>query len=125
MHGFNTHTQTHTLCRGYPDPVLSALRQLDPDKINYDLAVAAVEWVVGHGEEGAILIFMPGLMEIRWAHVGQAFFCFGASARALPKAVALDTNEGPNTFPAPFPMRPLQPHAGGAAGQPLRAPSHT
>ncbi len=79
--------------------MLSALRQLDPDKINYELAVAAVEWVVGHGEEGAILIFMPGLMEIRWG-AGLDRPCSGFGASSADRPCSLFVGLFPDVRPA-------------------------
>jgi hypothetical protein len=46
--------------RGYADNTVRALRALDPEKINYELAAAVLEWVATRGIEGAILVFMPG-----------------------------------------------------------------
>eukprot|EP00798_Chlamydomonas_sp_ICE-L_P028045 gene28045-31147_t len=50
--------------RGYGEKTVSAIKLLDPEKLNYDLMVATIRWIITNGEEGAILVFMPGLMEI-------------------------------------------------------------
>ncbi|XP_055878290.1 putative ATP-dependent RNA helicase DHX57 [Biomphalaria glabrata] len=49
---------------------LSTLASMDMDKINFDLLVQLLEWIVTHDhkdipKEGAILVFLPGLQEIQ------------------------------------------------------------
>ena len=53
----------------YPEGVLHALRNLDEEKINYELAVELLEKIVQTtAHDGAILVFMPGLAEIQRLH---------------------------------------------------------
>jgi len=53
----------------YPEGVLHALRNLDEEKINYELAVELLEKIVQTTpQDGAILVFMPGLAEIQKLH---------------------------------------------------------
>ncbi|KAK9844162.1 hypothetical protein WJX81_006552 [Elliptochloris bilobata] len=49
---------------GYGEPMLRAMRALDPEKLNYELAAAALRWVAAQRDGGAVLVFMSGLMEI-------------------------------------------------------------
>jgi hypothetical protein len=44
------------------------MRSLDPDKVNYDLALSALSWILDQPGGGAVLVFMPGLMEITKMH---------------------------------------------------------
>jgi ATP-dependent RNA helicase DHX57 len=50
--------------KGYPDSVLQVMKKLDPEKINNDLIVKSLAGISQVGEAGAILVFLPGLMEI-------------------------------------------------------------
>ena len=50
--------------KGYPDSVLTVMKRLDPEKINNDLIVKSLAGISQLGEAGAILVFLPGLMEI-------------------------------------------------------------
>jgi ATP-dependent RNA helicase DHX57 len=53
----------------YPEGVLHALRNLDEEKINYELCVELLEKIVQTTpQNGAILVFMPGLAEIQKTH---------------------------------------------------------
>ena len=54
--------------RGYLQPVCDTLRVLDQNVINYELATKLVTHVCTDMEPGAILIFMPGLVEISKLH---------------------------------------------------------
>ena len=48
---------------------MHALRNLDEEKINYELAVELLEKIVQTtAQDGAILVFMPGLAEIQRLH---------------------------------------------------------
>ncbi len=38
------------------------MRALDPEKLNYELAAAALRWVASQGAPGAVLVFMPGAL---------------------------------------------------------------
>ena len=40
------------------------MKKLDPEKINNDLIVKSLAGISQLGEAGAILVFLPGLMEI-------------------------------------------------------------
>ena len=65
----------------YPEGVLHALRNLDEEKINYELAVELLEKIVETTpQDGAILVFMPGLAEIQKLHESCA------ASRVLHKA---------------------------------------
>lgn len=48
----------------YDSKVLSSLAIVDESIINYELIAALLEHIVLNGEEGGILVFMPGMMEI-------------------------------------------------------------
>eukprot|EP00873_Tetraselmis_striata_P014025 jgi/Tetstr1/434289/TSEL_023396.t1 len=56
------------LQQGYSANTVATLRRMDPDKINYELLTAVVAWICKSGGPGAVLIFMPGLMEITALH---------------------------------------------------------
>ena len=53
---------------GFSREVVETLLNLDLDKINYDLMEKVLEKICLSGEEGAVLVFMPGLMEIQKVH---------------------------------------------------------
>ena len=52
----------------YSQETCRELAKLDPEKINYDLMTALISWICSNGKPGAVLIFMPGLMEITKLH---------------------------------------------------------
>ncbi|KAK3236954.1 hypothetical protein CYMTET_52935, partial [Cymbomonas tetramitiformis] len=54
--------------RGYAPETVKTLLMVDQEKINYELVEATLQQIVLKGEEGAILVFMPGLMEITKVH---------------------------------------------------------
>jgi len=54
--------------RGYTKEAISALLTLDQEKINYELMETLIAHICNKGEEGAILVFLPGLMEIAKLH---------------------------------------------------------
>ena len=55
--------------RGYPRHVADCVRDTDPDAINYELLEALLErLVVDQADDGAVLVFLPGLMEISTLH---------------------------------------------------------
>lgn len=59
-------------------------------QVNYDLLVATLEWISSHGEAGAILVFMPGLMEIsRLAEAAAASPTLRAATRGGATLVPL------------------------------------
>ncbi|XP_046351215.2 putative ATP-dependent RNA helicase DHX57 [Haliotis rufescens] len=53
----------------YHKSTIKAMAIMDMEKINFDLIVAILEWIVGgkheYRKDGAILIFMPGFAEIQ------------------------------------------------------------
>ena len=38
------------------------MRALDPEKLNYELAVVALRWIAAQSNGGAVLVFMPGVL---------------------------------------------------------------
>jgi HrpA-like RNA helicase len=48
----------------YSKSTINALSMLNEDVINYELVASLLEHIVMNEDEGAILVFMPGLMEI-------------------------------------------------------------
>jgi ATP-dependent RNA helicase DHX57 len=50
---------------GFKKQTVEALLRVDQEKINYDLVEKVLQKICLDGEEGAILVFMPGLMEIK------------------------------------------------------------
>lgn len=48
----------------YDSTVISSLARVDESVINYELIAALLERIALNEEEGAILVFLPGLMEI-------------------------------------------------------------
>ena len=48
----------------YPSSVISSLETVDETVINYELLAALLEHIGSGSEEGAILIFFPGMAEI-------------------------------------------------------------
>lgn len=57
-----------TAAARYSANTVATLRRMDPDKINYELLTAVVAWICKSGGPGAVLVFMPGLMEITTLH---------------------------------------------------------
>ena len=50
--------------KGYGDNVIRALRNLEQGLINYELMTLLISHICESMDEGAILVFMPGLAEI-------------------------------------------------------------
>eukprot|EP00976_Prorocentrum_cordatum_P070904 1180115-Prorocentrum_minimum.AAC.3 len=50
---------------GYSESTLRCLQTVDEEKINYELAERLVRYIADELEEGAILVFLPGMAEIR------------------------------------------------------------
>ncbi|XP_078524019.1 ATP-dependent DNA/RNA helicase DHX36 isoform X3 [Lissotriton helveticus] len=48
----------------YSDSTIEALESVDDDKIDHDLIVALIRHIVLKGEDGAILVFLPGWADI-------------------------------------------------------------
>lgn len=56
------------LHRGYSNASVSALRSLDVERIDYDLALTVIRKICEHNPPGAVLVFLPGLAEIAKLH---------------------------------------------------------
>jgi ATP-dependent RNA helicase DHX36 len=60
--------ETRASYPGYSDATLRCLQTVDEEKINLELIEALVALIADEYEDGAILIFLPGMAEIRALH---------------------------------------------------------
>ena len=60
--------ETRASYPGYSDATLRCLQTVDEEKINLELIEALVRVIADEYEEGAVLIFLPGMAEIRGLH---------------------------------------------------------
>ena len=60
--------ETRASYPGYSDATLRCLQTVDEEKINLELIEALVAKIADEYEEGAILVFLPGMAEIRGLH---------------------------------------------------------
>ena len=60
--------ETRAMYPGYADTTLKCLQTVDEEKINFELIELLVALIADEYEEGAILIFLPGMAEIRGLH---------------------------------------------------------
>ena len=60
--------ETRASYPGYSDATLRCLQTVDEEKINLELIEALVRLIADEYEDGAILIFLPGMAEIRALH---------------------------------------------------------
>ena len=97
---------------GYSPQTYKSLTQVAEDVINYDLITALVAHISAECEEGAILIFLPGLAEITRCYedllgASQVGYGHGESPLMLfPLHSSLSTSEnGSCAAPRPLPAR--------------------
>ena len=60
--------ETRDMYPEYSETTWKSLQTIDEEKINYELMESLVALIADEYEEGAILIFLPGMAEIRTLH---------------------------------------------------------
>ena len=97
--------ETRALYPGYGDNTLRCLQTVDEEKINMELIEMLVQLIADEYEDGAILIFLPGMAEIRGLHERLASSLDDAEKRfiLIPLHSTLSSEEQRLTFSRPPP----------------------
>ena len=97
--------ETRLLYPGYGDNTLRCLQTVDEEKINMELIEMLVQLIADEYEDGAILIFLPGMAEIRGLHERLASSLDDAEKRfiLIPLHSTLSSEEQRLTFSRPPP----------------------
>ena len=97
--------ETRSLYPGYGDNTLRCLQTVDEEKINMELIEMLVQLIADEYEDGAILIFLPGMAEIRGLHERLASSLDDAEKRfiLIPLHSTLSSEEQRLTFSRPPP----------------------
>ena len=87
----------------YPTSVISSLSIVDEAAINYELLAELLEYITLNTEEGAILVFMPGMGEIAKAteELYKKEFFQGSKVAIYPLHSSLSTTDQTAVFDVP------------------------
>jgi len=97
--------ETRAMYPGYSDNTLRCLQTVDEEKINMELIEMLVQLIADEYEDGAILIFLPGMAEIRGLHERLASSLDDVEKRfiLIPLHSTLSSEEQRLTFSKPPP----------------------
>jgi len=97
--------ETRDMYPEYSETTWKSLQVIDEEKINYELIELLVAYIADDLEDGAVLIFLPGMAEIRTLHDRLRANLHDADARFLlvPLHSTLSSDEQRMTFSKPPP----------------------
>lgn len=88
----------------YSDPVISTLKRMNLNQINYELLECLLLHLIATKHPGGVLVFLPGIGEIRRAHdqlLNNRVFAKQVSVLVLPLHSSLSTAEQQSVFDIP------------------------